>query len=130
MTEYQSTETVPYAFYTWGGLDTHVKNSYHKYLLNHPMRIALLGSYSWIMEIIFSDRYANRNDFYRDTALFGTLPEIAFPSDSAWPFGNRLTNQETARAQLFSEYELFNDIQDNWDTNTLVHLGINKSLVV
>jgi hypothetical protein len=129
MTEYQAQELVPYSFYSWTGLDDHVKNTQYQYLINHPLRAALVSSYSWTMENNFSDRYSNDNDYYRNAALFGSLPEISFTSESVWPLGNAISKTKASfsqqKAKLFSHYDLFHDLPTWWDSKALAYFRSN-----
>jgi hypothetical protein len=114
MSEYQSPWMLPLVFFSWEGSATHVKQSSHaKTRLNHPIRVALTGSYSWTRE---------SNEEVQDdiaSALLGTLPQINLVGDRQ--IDNERAVWSQARARLFCEQELFNDIPDIWDEDALAY---------
>jgi hypothetical protein len=114
MSEYQSSWMLPFVFFSWEGSATHIKqNSYVHTRLNHPIRVALTGSYSWTHE---------SNEIIEDdivSALMGTLPQINLVGDNMISDERAVWSQ--ARARLFCEEELFNDIPDVWDDDSLAY---------
>ncbi len=114
MSEYQPTRLVPYAFYAWEGSSTHIKQSaYVDMRINHPLRTALLGSYAWTRE--------SNTEYIDDTAaaLLGTLPEISLVGDHDVTDARARWSQ--ARAKLFCEEELFNDLPEDWEAGVLAY---------
>lgn len=103
MSEYESPWTVPYTFYTWTGRN-------QAKIVNHPMRTALWGSYTWTLA-------SGDPDLHKDV-LLGALPEVKFDLD-----GKRFVEDEwlTARARLFTGQELFNDLPTAWDPEALAY---------
>jgi hypothetical protein len=114
MSEYQSPWMLPFAFYSWEGSVSHIRqNAYANTRINHPLRVALTGSYSWTKE---------SNEEHIDdivAALLGTLPEISLVGDDSVSEERALWSQ--ARAQLFCDEELFNDLPDKWDEDALAY---------
>jgi len=98
MSEYQEPWIIPHVFYTWEGY-THFRlpGSYASIRTrrNHPLRTALWGSFCWTRE---------DNLDPHDAALIGVLPEVDF--GDAWSL---------ARAKLFCQNELYNDLPERWD---------------
>ncbi|MFC1790548.1 hypothetical protein ACFLZP_03635, partial [Patescibacteria group bacterium] len=70
MSEYQPQWLIPDVFYTWAGSETF--EAFHKSKrLNHPLKVALTGSYFWTRE----SNEKNINDAV--SALLGGLPELS-----------------------------------------------------
>ncbi|MCM8757272.1 MAG: hypothetical protein NC823_02190, partial [Candidatus Omnitrophica bacterium] len=104
MSECQSQWTVPYTFYTWEG-SSHftLPRAYPtiKSKLNHPLRTALWGSYTWTREAGIEPD---------ESALVGGLPVLNLKDD--WSI---------ARIRLFTEEELFNDLPREWEKEALAY---------
>ena len=114
MSEYQPWWLLPYAFYSWEGTTTHLQQSAAAPTrLNHPLRVALTGSYAWTRE----SNAAPGDDV--SAALLGTLPEISLTG--AYGVGPETALWSQKRAQLFTEEELFNDLPDKWSTDALAY---------
>jgi hypothetical protein len=114
MSEMQSIWTVPYTFFSWEGTETHTRqNVYVNTRINHPLRTALIGSYSWTKEI----NSGPVNDVM--SALLGTLPEISLVGDYQISKEQALWSQ--SRVKLFTEMELFNDLPETWDQDALAY---------
>jgi len=116
MSEYQSTWVLPYAFYTWEGTETH-KNAGLR--LNHPLRVALMGSYTWTRE---DNAEVGLND--NQAALLGTLPQVSLEGDYEVVASRVKWSQ--ARARLFTENDLFNDIPPVWKDDVLAYYRSNS----
>jgi len=104
MSECQSQWTVPYTFYTWEGASHFtLPRAYPsiKSKLNHPLRTACWGSYTWTREAGIEPDEA---------ALVGALPEVNLKDD--WSL---------ARARLFTEEELFPDLPERWEKDVLAY---------
>ena len=104
MSELQSEWILPYIFYTWEGSEYVNNPKVYKVTptkLNHPLKTALWGSYTWRRE---------KDIDVADSALLGTLPEMNL--NDSWSI---------ARAKLFTENELFNDLPEKWDDNALAY---------
>jgi len=104
MSECQSQWTVPYTFYTWEGASHFtLPRAYPsiKSKLNHPLRTALWGSYTWTREAGIEPD---------ESALVGGLPELNLKDD--W---------SVARVKLFTEEELFNDLPEKWEEEALAY---------
>ena len=91
----------PHVFYTWEG-PTHVTRGGG---VNHPIRTALWGSYTWTR----SDQTESRQNA-DDLALLGGLPDAHL--DDEWSM---------ARAKLYADEELFNDLPARWDPEALAY---------
>jgi hypothetical protein len=114
MSEYQSPWILPYIFFSWEGAETHVRQNVLAHTrLNHPLHVALTGSYAWMRESseVHVDDIAS--------ALLGTLPQISLEGDADISIEQALWSQ--ARARLFCEEELFNDLPEKWDSDTLAY---------
>ena len=112
MSEYLPQRLMPTVFYTWQGAETHLKwNSLVK--VNHPLRVALTGSYCWTRE---SNR-ANTDDAL--SALLGGLPEISLVGDYQVTDSRAIWSQQ--RAKLFTDMELFYDVPEVWDPDALAY---------
>lgn len=114
MSEYQSPSLLPFVFYSWEGSATHLQsNKLAGTRITHPLRVALVGSYSWSRE---------SNEDYTDdvvSALMGSLPQISLIGDSGVSDEKALWSQ--ARAKLFCDEELFNDLPDQWENDVLAY---------
>jgi hypothetical protein len=102
MSEIQSEWTVPRTFYTWeGSTHFHLPRTYAsiRTKVNHPLRTALWGSYTWTRE---EELDAD------EAALIGALPTLVMGDD--W---------STARARFFTEQALFHDCPSRWDAGVL-----------
>ncbi len=114
MSEYQGQWVLPYIFYTWEGSETHIRQNAHaKSRINHPLRTALVGSYAWTRE---------SNGAYVDdavAALLGTLPAVSLVGDHN--VDDERARWSQARAKLFCDEELFNDLPDAWDDDALAY---------
>lgn len=114
MSEYQSPWLVPYVFYTWGGVETHLRQAEVAQMrLNHPLRAALLGSYQWARET----NGPQADDIL--AALLGTLPQISLAGDYEVSDSRALWSQQ--RAKLFCQEELFHDLPPQWDEDALAY---------
>ncbi|GAB4495513.1 MAG: hypothetical protein Fur0016_33190 [Anaerolineales bacterium] len=114
MSEYQSPWLVPYAFYTWEGVETHLRQAEIANMrLNHPLRTALLGTYQWTRET----NGEQADDLL--AALLGSLPQISLVGDYEISNDRALWSQQ--RAKLFCQEELFHDLPDRWDENALAY---------
>jgi hypothetical protein len=114
MAEYQPPWLLPYVFYAWQGAGTYrIRSSGLK--INHPLRVALTGSYSWTKE---SNSDSTEFD---DTlsALLGGLPEVGLAGDYNFPSSRVQWSQD--RVKLFCEEELFNDVPDTWESGALAY---------
>lgn len=109
MSEYQTPWLLPLAFYSWQGESHITQNAFAQTRLNHPLRVALTGSYSWLREGELTDPVS--------AALLGTLPELLLEGDAH----EEKVNWHRARAQLFCEEELFNDLPSRWDPEALAY---------
>ncbi len=114
MSEYQANWLIPYTFYTWQGVATHTRQAEIAAMrINHPLRVALLGSYMWMRE---------SNDGPIDdplAALLGTLPQVSLLGD--YEISDDRARWSQARARLFCEEELFNDLPPRWDPDALAY---------
>ncbi len=114
MSEYQANWLIPYTFYTWQGVATHTRQAEIAQMrINHPLRVALLGSYMWARE---------SNDGPIDdslAALLGTLPQVSLLGDYEITDDRAVWSQQ--RARLFCEEELFNDLPSRWDPEALAY---------
>ncbi len=114
MSEYQAPWLIPYVFFAWEGSATHLaQNQYVHAPINHPLRTALIGSYTWGRE---------SNEDHQDavsSALLGTLPQISMPGDAG--ISDELAAWSQARASLFCEEELFNDLPGEWQPGVLAY---------
>lgn len=114
MSEYQANWLIPYTFYTWQGVATHTRQAEIAAMrINHPLRTALLGSYMWMRE---------SNDGPIDdplAALLGTLPQVSLVGD--YEVSDDRARWSQARARLFCEEELFNDLPPRWDLEALAY---------
>lgn len=114
MSEYQAPWLVPYTFYTWEGVETHLRQAEIANMrLNHPLRTALLGSYQWARET----NSEQADDLL--AALLGTLPQISLAGDYEVSNSRALWSQQ--RANLFCEEELFHDLPAEWDLDALAY---------
>jgi len=93
MSEIESEWTVAHTFYTWEGA-THFelprRHASIRTKVNHPLRTALWGSYAWTQDQELDPA---------ESALIGALPPLVAGDD--W---------SVARARLFADEELFNDL--------------------
>ncbi|MDP6504102.1 MAG: hypothetical protein QF886_10820, partial [Planctomycetota bacterium] len=99
MSEYQHERSMPHTFYSWSGTAQVVRLKEVGTRLNHPLRTALWGSFTWTREQEIDPA---------DAALMGTLPDVTLGDD--W---------EVARAKLFTDEELFNDLPEEWGNDAL-----------
>lgn len=114
MSEYQAPWLVPYTFYTWEGVETHLRQAQIANMrLNHPLRTALLGSYQWARETNSEEA----DDLL--AALLGTLPQISLAGDYEVSNARALWSQQ--RAKLFCEEELFHDLPAEWNQDALAY---------
>ena len=95
MSEVQSEWTMPHTFYTWEG-ESHITHPTPP-RLNHPMRAACWGSYTWTM-----------TEGPEAVALLAGLPPVKLADD--W---------SVARARLYVTEEFFNDLPEKWDPEAL-----------
>ncbi len=112
MSEYLSPWIMPFAFYTWQGAETY-KSYYSSIKINHPLRVALTGSYSWTRE----SNEKNTDDTV--SALLGGLPELSLVGN--YQVSNEKAIWSQQRAKLFTDMELFNDIPEVWDPEALAY---------
>ena len=104
MSEVQSSWSVAHTFYTWEGASHILRPRQYAsidLINNHPLRTALWGSYCWTRESEIAPD---------ESALMGCLPELHM--EDPW---------SVARAQLFAEEELFNDLPDTWDPAAMAY---------
>ncbi|MCX7756400.1 MAG: hypothetical protein N2117_14320 [Anaerolineales bacterium] len=114
MSEYQAPWLVPYVFYTWEGVETHLRQAEIASMrLNHPLRAALLASYQWTRET----NGEQADDLL--AALLGTLPQISLVGDYEVSDSRAVWSQQ--RAALFCQEELFHDLPDRWDADALAY---------
>jgi hypothetical protein len=114
MSEYQSARSVPFVFYTWEGPAIRkTRRVYAPYRLNHPLRTALIASYTWTRE----DNSADPDDI--ESALMGALPEVSLVGD--YEVDPDRARWSQARARLFCNEELFNDLPERWDADVLAY---------
>lgn len=114
MSEYQANWLIPYTFYTWQGVATHTRQADIAAMhINHPLRTALIGSYMWTRE----SNDGPINDPL--AALLGTLPQVSLLGDFEVSDDRALWSQ--ARARLFCEEKLFNDLPPRWDPEALAY---------
>ncbi len=120
MSEYQSPWILPYVFYSWEGSATHLKQiKYTSSRMNHPLRVALIGSYVWSRE---------SNEEYSDdvtSALMGALPQISLVGD--YHVSDERAKWSQARAKLFCDEELFNDLPDQWQGGVLAYYHSHRT---
>jgi hypothetical protein len=118
MSECTNPWLLPYIWYSWEGPESHsVRNSLVSTRTNHPLRAALMSSYTWTRE---------DNKSYIDdvaSALLGSLPELSLVGDLNVTQDRALWSQQ--RAKLFTDYDLFNDVPDNWDADALAYYRSN-----
>jgi len=119
MSEYQSPWLLPYIFFSWEGGETHSqRNILAQTRLNHPLRVALTGSYAWTREsTAFYDPIAS--------ALMGSLPQVSIDGDQGVDSSKANWSQE--RAKLFCDEELFNDLPEKWDVDALAYYRSMKT---
>jgi len=102
MSEVESEWTLAHCFYTWEG-ETHFDlpraHPSIRARFNHPLRTALWGSYAWTREEELEPA---------ESALVGALPRLRVGDE--W---------SEARAKLFAEEELYNDVPPQWDAEAL-----------
>ncbi|GAB4493224.1 MAG: hypothetical protein Fur0016_29120 [Anaerolineales bacterium] len=114
MSEYSAPWLLPHIFFTYEGTETFLRqNQYAKTRLNHPLKVALTGSYRWAKE----DNTEAIDD--NISALLGTLPQVSLVGD--WDVSNDRAAWSQARAKLFTENDLFNDIPPVWKDGTLAY---------
>lgn len=104
MSEIQSEWTVAGTFYTWEGASHFHLPRHHPSIrtkVNHPLRTALWGSYTWTRDDELDPA---------ESALIGALPPLVMEDD--WSI---------ARAKLFAEKELYNDLPERWDPAVLAY---------
>jgi len=115
MSEYQAPWLLHLSFYTWESTKTHIDQQVYTHSkLNHPLRAALTGSYSWMKELnepSYSDDKMN--------ALLGTLPQISLRGDLS--VVDARADWSQARGKLFCDEELFSDLPDTWDSDALAY---------
>ncbi len=114
MSEYQSAWVLPLIFFSWEGPATHIEQDARAGThLNHPLRVALVGSYAWTRE----SNEEGPDDIA--SALMGSLPQVSLVGDSKVSNERALWSQQ--RAQLFCDEELFNDLPDQWENGVLAY---------
>jgi hypothetical protein len=93
--------------------DTTFKAPIH---INHPILAALTGSYMWWQDTrpMLTGSYAFHHPQY--SALLGSLPEFIMVGDY---LADALAAYSVARAQLFCDYEMYNDLPDVWGDPTV-----------
>ncbi len=104
MSEMETEWVIPYAFYTWeGGSHVNLPRAHPSVetRLNHPLRGALWGSYTWCREESIDPA---------ESALLACLPDV-----------NRPDEWSVARARLFCEEELHNDLPPRWEPEALAY---------
>lgn len=114
MSEYQSPWVLPYIFYSWAGSGTwDSQAAYVRIRINHPLRVALTGSYAWSR--------SSTEEFPDDitSAFMGDLPQVSLVGDAKIREDTARWTQ--ARASLFCKEELFNDLPDQWDEGSLAY---------
>ncbi len=99
MSEYHGEFILPYLFYSWEGSN----HFYHVSAppMNHPLRTAIWGSFTWAMEQYHTPY---------ESALVGALPDLDI--SDGWSI---------ARAKLFNDAGLYNDLPDRWDDDLVAH---------
>ncbi len=117
MSEYLPQWLMPTVFYTWEGSETHL-SWYPSVKVNHPLRVALTGSYGWTRDS------NEKNTDEKLSALLGGLPEISLVGDYQVSDDRALWSQK--RGKLFADRELFNDIPDYWDPKALAYYRSNN----
>lgn len=119
MSEYSAPWLLPHIFFTYEGTETFLRqNQYAKTRLNHPLKVALTGSYRWAKE----DNSEAIDD--NISALLGTLPQVSLVGD--WDISNERAIWSQARAKLFTENDLFNDIPPVWKDGVLAYYRSNS----
>ncbi len=119
MSEYSAPWLLPYIFFTYEGTETFLRqNQYANTRLNHPLKVALTGSYRWAKE----DNTVAIDD--NVSALLGTLPQVSLVGD--WDVSKDRALWSQARARLFTESELFNDIPAVWQDGVLAYYRSNN----
>lgn len=119
MSEYSAPWLLPHIFFTYEGTETFLRqNQYAKTRLNHPLKVALTGSYRWAKE----DNTEAIDD--NVSALLGTLPQVSLVGD--WDVSNDRATWSQARARLFTENDLFNDIPPVWKDGALAYYRSNS----
>jgi hypothetical protein len=114
MSEYSAPWLLPHIFFTYEGVETFLRqNQYAKTRLNHPLKVALVGSYRWAKE----DNTEAIDD--NVSALIGTLPQVSLVGD--WDVLKDRALWSQARAKLFTENDLFNDIPPVWKDGALAY---------
>jgi len=114
MSEYSAPWLLPYIFLTYEGTATFLRQNQHAQTrLNHPLKVALVGSYRWAKE----DNTQAIDD--NISALLGTLPQVSLVGD--WEVSTERALWSQARAKLFTEQELFNDIPPVWQDGVLAY---------
>lgn len=120
MSEYQSPWILPLVFYSWEGSATHIpQNILAGTRINHPLRVALLGSYSWSRE----SNEDNPDDIV--SALMGSLPQVSLVGD--YHVSDKRAIWSQARAKLFCDEELFNDLPEKWESDVLAYYRSNRT---
>ncbi len=117
MSETLPMQIIPYVFYTYQGSNYINQYSYTLSPVNHPLRTALIGSYTWLREESILKP--------EETALLGTLPQVSLVGDYL-SLENRPAPDDYAiwsqsRGKLFCEAELWNDLPPNWDPDALAY---------
>lgn len=119
MSEYSAPWLLSRIFFTYEGTETFLRQNQHANTrLNHPLKVALTGSYRWAKE----DNTEAIDD--NVSALLGTLPQISLVGD--WDVSNDRATWSQARARLFTENELFNDIPPLWKDGVLAYYRSNS----
>jgi hypothetical protein len=116
MSEMLGDGIIPYIFYTWDGYGTHVSANKK---INHPLRTALIGSFVWTQEQGVSHTVPYNFDDEKNS-LLGTLPHLLTKNDY-WLVDDTQAIWSQARAKLFSQDELFNDLPPSWDPEALAY---------
>ncbi len=119
MSENIPTWLVPYVWYTWEAY-YHTTNGNDK--MNHPLRTALMGSYTWTLEQGPLDMSTALSD--EQSALLGALPTLSLAGDVG--ISDVLAAWRQSKAALFCTYDLFNDLPPRWDSTALAYYRSNN----
>ena len=118
--EYFRVDLMAYIFYAYDVRQWAVDSK----VMTHPLRTALTGSYSWSLDQ--SINTINIVNYSHDIfATMGCIPEFALVGEGDSPtFG---AEYFIARAKLFCDYEMFNDLPTTWATGALAYYRCNTS---
>jgi hypothetical protein len=116
MSEYLNPGVLPHVFYTWEGYTHVIQNIHARTKINHPLRTALIGSYVWSREQDPRDPAAFNQEA---AALLGSLPTLSLVGD--FQVSRTKAQWSQARAKLFCQEELFNDLPPKWDPQALAY---------